>query len=644
MATTGVLLTFIFTVLSPATTGAQTMVTLTIASVYADAVPPAPNMWTVLRQNGVIVATGFTPVTFNVSPGVSYTLSTADYQDIKFHHWADTGTFTRPRPVNISGPMALTAVYVSNSHPLPAPPAPSNTDIYINVNATTTNGTALSGVYTVIKQGAVVQVAKNTPLQFLATSGTTYTVRPSDYEIFASGSYTFDRWSDGTTSLTKTVTPTANVTLTALYRHNPLGLASMSVQSADLTGQPISGLRFEISPSNNEIASGNSPLSWTLEADRLYTVTPQDYGRYLFSHWEDGSTVRARTFLPSDGAVLTAFFSIGERVPPTVTILGPANGQQLTSSQATISGTASDNTGVMKVEVAIDGGPFVKADGLTKWSFMASALSNGTHTAVVRVTDFDGNEATAGVSFVNAVNGLLNKTGVYIPMYFAPTPDKQPFYDRVIAAKIAHPSVPIVAAINPASGPGSFFNQGFFDATNSLDMAGVTVIGYTPTKYGARPIADVKADIDKYVAWYPGVSGLMLDEFANSAGYETYYTELNAYAKSHGLVLVVGNAGTSPPESYVGTVDVIGITEGHGYMPTTWLQHCVNCNDGWQYTYDKNDFRFSRYAIATLDEAFVHEASKWVGLFYLTDGISPSRWTELPPYFETLVAMLDAQG
>ena len=48
--------------------------------------------------------------------------------------------------------------------------------------------------------------------------------------------------------------------------------------------------------------------------------------------------------------------------------------------------------------------------------------------------------------------------------------------------------------------------------------------------------------------------------------------------------------------------------------------------------------------VAILDEAFVHEASKWVGLFYLTDGVSPSRWTELPPYFETFVALLDAQG
>lgn len=71
-------------------------VTLTIKAVYADGLPPNPSMWTVLWQNGNLVATGFTPVTFNVSPGVDYTISTADYRDIKFHHWQDTGSSPGP--------------------------------------------------------------------------------------------------------------------------------------------------------------------------------------------------------------------------------------------------------------------------------------------------------------------------------------------------------------------------------------------------------------------------------------------------------------------------------------------------------------------------------------------------------------------
>lgn len=547
--------------------------------------------------------------------------------------------------MNISADTTLTATYYSNSHPLP--PEPPSGDIYINVSAATLEGAALPGVYTVIKQSGAVVLAENTPVQYPAEPGTTYTVRPSDYEIFATGSYTFERWDDGSTTLTKTVTPNENVTLTALYRHNPLGLATVSVRTVPLSGQPISGLHFDISPANEEIGAGQSPLSWTLEADTQYTVTPADYGNYFFDHWENGSTVRARTFTPTDGAVLTAYFAVGlDQSPPSLTILGPANGATLTSSQATISGTASDNISVLRVEVSMDGGSFARADGLTRWSYMAPGLADGPHTATVRATDFDGNEATTEVSFTVAVNPVLPKTGVYIPMYFAPTPEKQQFYDAVIAAKTTHPSVPIVAAINPASGPGSSFDERFFNATNDLDAAGVTVIGYTPTKYGTRPTADIKADIDKYVAWYPGVSGVMLDEFANDAGYESKYAELTAYAKSLGLELVVGNAGTSPPESYVGTVDMIGITEGHGYMPISWLQYCVTCDEseGWQYKHDKNNYRFSRYAVSTLDEAFVREASKWVGLFYLTDGVSPSRWTELPPYFHQLVALLDSQG
>jgi hypothetical protein len=64
----------------------QTTATLTITTRYADGTPLS-GMWTVLVQNGAVVANGFSPVTFSLSPGATYTVTTGNYQNITFYRW-----------------------------------------------------------------------------------------------------------------------------------------------------------------------------------------------------------------------------------------------------------------------------------------------------------------------------------------------------------------------------------------------------------------------------------------------------------------------------------------------------------------------------------------------------------------------------
>ena len=183
--------------------------------------------------------------------------------------------------------------------------------------------------------------------------------------------------------------------------------------------------------------------------------------------------------------------------------------------------------------------------------------------------------------------------------------------------------------ISPASGVGGA-------------QAGVIAIGYTYDDYGTRSLDALKADADKYRNWY-GADGLFIDEFTNKAGFEGHYSSVTAYAKSIGMKMTMGNPGTDVPKTYVGTVDVLNITEGRGYMPIS-LQYCVGCpaEQGWHYQNDKRHFSYMRYDIGALDAAFETESSKWVGLLLITNGNdSNGRWFQLPPYFETMVATLD---
>ena len=81
-----------------------------------------------------------------------------------------------------------------------------------------------------------------------------------------------------------------------------------------------------------------------------------------------------------------------ELVPPTGAINSPANGATVTGITP-VSGTASDNVAVAKVEVSIDGGGWALAAGTTNWSFSLNTpgLLNGTHTISARATDGSGN-------------------------------------------------------------------------------------------------------------------------------------------------------------------------------------------------------------------------------------------------------------
>src|SRR5215471_5802946 len=112
-----------------------------------------------------------------------------------------------------------------------------------------------------------------------------------------------------------------------------------------------------------------------------------------------------------------------------------------------------------------------------------------------------------------------NILGMVIPLYTYPTDGS---WKSVIDAKNANPQVPMMAVINPNNGPGLSQDQNFVNGIHQLQSAGVKVLGYVYTNYGARSLASDEADVLSYSRWY-GVNGIMFDEMNNQAGGEAYY-------------------------------------------------------------------------------------------------------------------------
>jgi len=97
-------------------------------------------------------------------------------------------------------------------------------------------------------------------------------------------------------------------------------------------------------------------------------------------------------FAPFDTYFVTSTNIVADLTPPGVALNFPINGSTV-SGTTLVSGTASDNVAVTKVEVNVDSGTWSTASGTTSWSFSLNTqnLLNGQHTIFARATDISGN-------------------------------------------------------------------------------------------------------------------------------------------------------------------------------------------------------------------------------------------------------------
>lgn len=233
-------------------------------------------------------------------------------------------------------------------------------------------------------------------------------------------------------------------------------------------------------------------------------------------------------------------------------------------------------------------------------------------------------------------------------------------YEQVIALKQKFPEVPIIAAINPSSGPGTSKSTTIDAAVKAMQAADVMVLGYVGTNYGSeltkrqypvgnpwpsdtpRDLESVKADMDKYVQWY-GVDGFMEDDYSNKQNitlpdgatkdvYNTFYLPLNTYARTlAGIKFIKGNMGTKP--LYMPLVDMcdnVCVYEGQSNPTLAQLQN--NTLNGQL----RNKATVVVYNYATLDPAVMTQMAQYAKYYYCSDG----GYNKPPTYYSTLINTL----
>jgi hypothetical protein len=208
-----------------------------------------------------------------------------------------------------------------------------------------------------------------------------------------------------------------------------------------------------------------------------------------------------------------------------------------------------------------------------------------------------------------------------VPAYFNP-----PDWPAAIRSK-----PPPSAMILDISGMGAGLapEPGFRAAVDAARAAGITVLGYVSTEDGQRPLAQDKAEIRNYAAWY-GVTSIFLDRVSGDSAGLGYYRALASYVRARDSRAQLWlNPGDYPDRSYMSLGGVVMTFEG------TYAQYATVTVPAWARDYPASRFAHTVYATSAADlwSALRLAAARNAGYVYITDGSGTNPYQALPGYW-----------
>ena len=236
----------------------------------------------------------------------------------------------------------------------------------------------------------------------------------------------------------------------------------------------------------------------------------------------------------------------------------------------------------------------------------------------------------------SALSAAEKDVKLLVPAYFYPADAGLKHWDALLKSSA---DVPIIVIVNPASGPGSKVDANYANVMKRMKNTKAIPIGYVSTKYGKRPLADVKADVNTWLRLYPGIQGIFFDEQASDAAKVDYYAKLYEYAcKTKGLGLVVTNPGTTCDEKYLKhpAADTACVFEnGKGFDKFRLPD--------WAADYAPNRFAVLSHDVGSAEQMrkqIKAAVEKKVGRVYVTNGSGANPWDGLPKYWDDEVALV----
>jgi len=237
---------------------------------------------------------------------------------------------------------------------------------------------------------------------------------------------------------------------------------------------------------------------------------------------------------------------------------------------------------------------------------------------------------TKPTSAATSSGGCSGPLKLLVPLYAYPGST----WDTVAASGGV---VDTVAIINPNSGPGTGPDSSYTTYMAKLHSAGVEMVGYVHTSYGARAIADVKADIEVYASQFPLLVGIFLDEAATASSDISYYQQLYTYILGMpGWKYDILNPGAVPASGYAAVAtQIVTYESAASGFASSQNPSGVSCSN-------KNQYATIVYSASSSSmESVVNSAvSKgYYGWVYATDGTaSGNTYGTIPSYYAAMAS------
>jgi len=188
---------------------------------------------------------------------------------------------------------------------------------------------------------------------------------------------------------------------------------------------------------------------------------------------------------------------------------------------------------------------------------------------------------------------------------------------------------PAVMLLNVDNGVGTAPLSHFQTLVKQAQNAGITVLGYSSTEYGARAISSIEAEVKDYEDWY-GVNGIFLDLTQATAGELSYYSQLASYIRSTVPDAVIWlNPGSYPDPSFMSIANVIMVFEG------SYSSYLGDQVPSWVSNYNADQFVSVVYgtAQADLNSAISLSRTRNTGYLYITNLAGANPYSSLPSYW-----------
>ena len=225
-------------------------------------------------------------------------------------------------------------------------------------------------------------------------------------------------------------------------------------------------------------------------------------------------------------------------------------------------------------------------------------------------------------------------TKLLVPAYFYPAGDGLATWKTLLdAAK----KLPVVAIVNPASGPGKAADPNYAELFEIARPSPATLIGYVTLGYAKRPLADVKAEVDAWVKLYPDIKGIFFDE--QPSGGDGVAFARAAFAHGRAAIpkgVFLSNPGTVCVKDYLADPDgpAACLYEGKAGFDRFAMP-------AWAKGMPADRFALLRYEVKTADEmraAVARGRALGAGYVYVTDATGVNPWDRLPSYWAAEVA------